>query len=149
MAITQPTRVRGLVFEGGHLYTRKPRTQSAFEQVYRDPTLLPEPTQRKMARYHGQETWQPVIRNWAGAWLELAKREGDLYRGRLGEITCPTLVILGGQDEHTPVSEMEELTRRIPNARLSVYPEAGHGVHDARSTREACTQEAREFGIPQ
>ena len=26
MAITQPTRVRGLVFEGGHLYTRKPRS---------------------------------------------------------------------------------------------------------------------------
>jgi 3-oxoadipate enol-lactonase len=145
MAITQPARVRGLVFEGGHLYTRKPRTQSAFEQLYHDPTLLPEPAQRKMARYHGQETWQPVIRNWAGAWLELAKREGDLYRGRLGEITCPTLVILGGQDEHTPVSEMEELTRRIPDTRLSVYPEAGHGVHDARSAREACTQEAREF----
>ncbi len=145
MAITQPARVRGLVFEGGHLYTRKPRTQSAFEQVYSDPALLPEPVQRKMAHYHGQETWQPVIRNWAGAWLELAKREGDLYRGRLGEITCPTLVILGGQDEHTPVSEMEELTRRVPNARLSVYPEAGHCVHDARSTREACTQEAREF----
>jgi pimeloyl-ACP methyl ester carboxylesterase len=58
---------------------------------------------------------------------------------------APTLVILGGQDEHTPVSEMEELTRRIPNARLSVYPEAGHGVHDARSAREACTQEAREL----
>ena len=145
MAITQPARVRGLVFEGGHLYTRKPHTQSAFEQLYRDPTLLPEPARRRMARYHGEEGWQPVIRNWAGAWLELAKREGDLYRGRLGEITCPTLVILGGQDEHTPASEMEELTRRIPNARLSVYPEAGHGVHDARSTREACTQEAREF----
>ena len=135
MAITQPARVRGLVFEGGHLYTRKPNTQSAFEQLYRDPTLLPEPAQRKVVRYHGQETWQPVIRNWAGAWLELAKREGDLYRGRLGEITCSTLVILGGQDEHTPVSEMEELTRRIPNARLSVYPEVGHGVHDVRSAR--------------
>ena len=114
MAITRPALVRGLVSEGGHHYTRKPRTQSAFEQVYRDPTLLPEPAQRKMVCYHGQETWQPVIRNWAGAWLELAKREGNLYRGRLGEITCPTLVILGGQDEHTLVSEMEEPTRRIP-----------------------------------
>jgi len=145
MAITQPAHVHRLVFEGGHLYTRKPRSQSAFEQLYRDPTLLPESAQRKMARYHGQEGWQPVIRNWAGAWLELAKREGDLYRGRLGEITCPTLVILGGQDEHTPVSEMEELTQRIPNARLSVYPKAGHCVHDTRSTRAACTQEAREF----
>jgi len=55
------------------------------------------------------------------------------------------LVIFGAQDEHTPVGEMEELTRRIPNARLSVYPQGGHCVHDGRLTREACTQEVREF----
>ena len=145
MAITQPARVRGLIFEGGHLYNRKPLSQPAFEALYRDPTQLPKPAQRRMIEYHGQDGWQQVIRNWAGAWLELAEREGDLYHGRLGEVACPTLVMLGGQDEHTPVSEMQELTRRIPNARLSVYPAAGHCVHDGRSTRAACTQEAREF----
>lgn len=145
MAITRPARVRGLIFEGGHLYNRKPLSLPAFEQLYLEPTRLPEPAQRRMIEYHGQDGWQQVVRNWAGAWLELAKREGDLYHGRLGEITCPTLVMLGGQDEHTPVSEMQELTRRIPDARLSVYPKAGHCVHDGRSTRQACTQAAREF----
>jgi len=145
MAITRPARVRGLIFEGGHLYNRKPLSLPVFEQLYRNPMLLPGAAQLKMAAYHGVEGWPQVIRNWAGAWLELARREGDLYRGRLGELACPTLVILGGQDEHTPVSEMEELTRRILHARLSVYPDAGHCVHDGRSTREACTQEAREF----
>ncbi|HEY4720726.1 MAG TPA: alpha/beta hydrolase, partial [Anaerolineae bacterium] len=74
-----------------------------------------------------------------------SRRDGDLYRGRLNEILCPTLVLHGAHDEHTPVSEMEELARRIPNARLSVYAEGGHSVHDGRSTREACTSEAREF----
>jgi len=145
MAITQSARVRGLIFEGGHLYNRKLLSLPAFETLCHDPAQLPESAQRKMIEYHGQDSWQQVIRNWAGVWLEFAEREGDLYHGRLGEIACPTLVMLGGQDEYTPVSEMQELTRRIPNARLSVYPEAGHCVHDERSTRAACTQEVREF----
>jgi pimeloyl-ACP methyl ester carboxylesterase len=145
MAITQPTRVRSLIFEGGHLYSRKPLSRPLFEQVYHDPTLLPVPAQNRLAAYHGQEHWQQMIRNWAGAWLELWQREGDLYRGRLGEIVCSTLIMHGSQDEHTPVSEMEELARHIPNARLSIYPEAGHCVHDDHLTRETCTQEARKF----
>ncbi len=145
MAITQPVRVRGLVFEGGHLHNRKANSQAAFEGLYHDPVLLPEPAQRKMAAYHGHDGWQEVIRNWAGAWLKLAERQGDLYSGRLSEIACPTLVILGGQDEHTSVSEMEELTRQIPHAHLSVYPQAGHGVHDARLACEDCTREVRQF----
>ena len=144
MAITRPARVRGLVFEGGHLYNRKPLSLPVFEQLYRDPTLLPKAAQQKLEAYHGAEGWPQVIRNWAGAWLDLAHREGDLYRGRLGEMACPTLVMLGEQDEHTPVGEMQELTRRIRNARLSVYPQAGHCVHDGRLTRAACTQEARD-----
>jgi pimeloyl-ACP methyl ester carboxylesterase len=145
MAITQPARVRGLIFEGGHLHNRKPLSLPVFEQLYSDPALLPGPALRKMAAYHGADGWPQVICNWAGAWLDLAKREGNLYRGRLGEIACPTLVMLGGQGEHTPVGEMEELTRRIPNAHLSVYAKAGHCVHDGRSTRVACTQKVRRF----
>ena len=145
MAITQPARVRALIFEGGHLYNRKPLSQPIFEQVYRDPTVLPLAAQTRLAEYHGQSAWQNVIRNWAGAWLELSQRQGDLYRGRLHEITCPTLVMHGGQDEHTPVSEMEELTRRVQGAQLSVYTDAGHCVHDSRLHRATCTQEACEF----
>jgi pimeloyl-ACP methyl ester carboxylesterase len=145
MAISQAARVRALVFEGGHLYNRKPLSLPIFEQLYRDPTALPQPAQTRLAEYHGQAAWQHVIRNWAGAWLELGEREGDLYRGRLHEVTCATLVLHGGQDEHTRVAEMEELTQRIPDAHLSVYPDAGHCVHDARLHCATCTQEAREF----
>jgi pimeloyl-ACP methyl ester carboxylesterase len=145
MAIKRPARVCALIFEGGHLYNRKPLSLPIFEQLYQDPTALPLVTQTRLAEYHGQAAWQHVIRNWAGAWLELGEREGDLYRVRLHEITCPALIMHGGQDEHTPVSEMESLTQRIPGARLSVYPKAGHCVHDARLHCANCTQEARQF----
>ena len=46
--------------------------------------------------------------------------------GRLGEITCPTLVVVGRHDWRTPVSASEDIARRIPNAELVVFEESGH-----------------------
>src|SRR5512143_3007129 len=147
MAILAPERVRALVFEGGHLYNRKAESQFQMRQVYDDPNLLPEAARIKLAHYHGEDYWPQVIRNWAGAWIRLYQRDGDLYRNRLAEIRSPVLIIHGAHDEHTPVSEMEELARRIPSARLVIYPNGGHSLHDQRETREACTQLASEFFV--
>jgi pimeloyl-ACP methyl ester carboxylesterase len=69
----------------------------------------------------------------------------DLYHGRLNEITCPALIIHGAHDEHTFPHEIEELARRIPHARLMIYPDGGHSIHDSRALRDVCTQTAREF----
>jgi pimeloyl-ACP methyl ester carboxylesterase len=99
----------------------------------------------KLAHHHGDDYWPQVIRNWAGAWIELYQRDGDLYHDRLADIRSPVLIIHGAHDEHTPVSEMEELARRIPHARLTIYSDGGHSLHDQRETREACTREVREF----
>ncbi len=147
MAILAPDRVRALAFEGGHLYNRKTESQVQMRQVYDDPKLLPEAACVKLAQYHGEDYWLQVIRNWAGAWIELYEREGNLYRNRLAEIHSPVLIIHGAHDEHTPVSEMEELARRIPTARLMIYPDGGHSLHDQRETREACTQAVKEFFV--
>ncbi len=145
MAILAPDRLRGLVFEGGHLYNRKAESQFQMQQVYDDPNLLPEAARVKLAHYHGADNWPQVIRNWAGAWIELYQRDGDVYHDRLAEIRCPLLIIHGAHDEHTPVSEMEELARRIPLARLVIYSSGGHSLHDQRGPREECTLLAHEF----
>jgi pimeloyl-ACP methyl ester carboxylesterase len=145
MAILAPERVCGLVFEGGHLYNRKTESLFQMQQVHDDPNLLPETVRVKLAHYHGEDYWPQVIRNWAGAWIDLYQREGDLYRDRLAEICSPVLIIHGVHDEHTPISEMEELVRRISDARLTIYPDGGHSLHDQREMREACTLEVREF----
>ncbi len=145
MAILAPDRLSHLVFEGGHLFSRKPASQMQMQQANDDPHVLPAAAQQKLAQYHGEDYWPQVIRNWAGAWIELYQRAGDLYRDRLAEIRCPVLIIHGAHDEHTATTEMEELARRIPHARLVIYPDGGHSLHDQRETRAACTQAAREF----
>lgn len=45
---------------------------------------------------------------------------------RLGEITAPTLVLVGEHDEETPLAYAEALAAGIPRARLQIIPGAGH-----------------------
>ncbi|MGH7316563.1 MAG: alpha/beta fold hydrolase, partial [Candidatus Rokuibacteriota bacterium] len=47
-------------------------------------------------------------------------------RQRLGEIRCPTLVIVAGDDALTPAFYSEELAARIPGAKLEVLRTGGH-----------------------
>lgn len=46
---------------------------------------------------------------------------------RLGEVTSPTLVLVGNQDILTPRGDSEEIAERLPNAELVVISGAAHG----------------------
>jgi proline iminopeptidase len=48
---------------------------------------------------------------------------------RLGEITAPTLILVGEDDFITPPSQALRLQRGIPNSKLVVLPESGHYSH--------------------
>jgi pimeloyl-ACP methyl ester carboxylesterase len=48
-------------------------------------------------------------------------------RSDLSEIRQPVLVANGDQDRMVPSSNSTDLARRLPNARLKLYPDAGHG----------------------
>ena len=49
-------------------------------------------------------------------------------RDRLGGIAMPAHVIAGAEDLLTPPRFSEELAAAIPNARLTILPEVGHGM---------------------
>ncbi len=53
-------------------------------------------------------------------------KEGGSY-DRLGEITIPVLVANGDSDIIVPTANSWILQRRLPNAYLHIYPDAGHG----------------------
>ncbi len=63
---------------------------------------------------------------WKGALNGLI---GTANAPRLGEIQAPTLVVWGDQDGIFPRADQDALVAAIPNARLSVYPQTGHGLH--------------------
>jgi 3-oxoadipate enol-lactonase len=47
-------------------------------------------------------------------------------RGRLSEISAPTLVVAGAEDPATPVAHAELIASRIPGARIHVLERAAH-----------------------
>ena len=54
---------------------------------------------------------------------------------RLGEITVPTLVIVGRHDWITPLAASQELAAGIPNAELVVFEHSGHSPQQEEHER--------------
>ena len=50
-------------------------------------------------------------------------------RNKLPEIKIPTLILVGKDDELTPLTMAEELGSEIPNAKLKVFEQGGHGLY--------------------
>ncbi len=50
-------------------------------------------------------------------------------RGRLERLDAPTLIMVGKHDELTPPGMAKELGAEIPNAKLLVFDQGGHGLY--------------------
>ncbi|MFI6695427.1 alpha/beta fold hydrolase [Streptomyces sp. NPDC050433] len=48
------------------------------------------------------------------------------YVGMLGRVAVPTLVVVGSEDEYTPVADARVMSEGIPDATLAVIDGAGH-----------------------
>lgn len=71
----------------------------------------------------------PFVLDHAGelsGYMPVAPAGIDQYRTRLGEISVPTRILWGSDDQTFPLSEGEELARSIPAAELSIYEGAAH-----------------------
>ena len=60
----------------------------------------------------------------AAAQLGMAQRPDST--GALGQIRCPTLVLVGELDTLTPPDLSRSMAAAIPGARLALIPGAGH-----------------------
>ena len=71
------------------------------------------------------------------------------FTPRLATITCPALVVAGGQDATAGAGGSVILARNLPNARLEIFQDAGHGVfrHKRDEFRELVLEFCGEFGI--
>ena len=76
----------------------------------------------------GPEHWNDVIQRIETMWLS----QPDYTAEQLAAITAPTLVIAGDRDAITPEHTIA-LFKAIPNARLCIVPNAGHGIVPAET----------------
>jgi len=71
---------------------------------------------------------QEHLRNNPRYYLEMleANEKRPKIGERLGEISCPTLIVVGEHDVRTPLVMSEDLNKAIPTSLMKIVPDCGH-----------------------
>lgn len=71
------------------------------------------------------------------------------YTPRLKSITCPALVVGGGNDNVAGAGGSVIMARNLPNARLQIFQDAGHGIYRVKQDefRALVLEFCRQQGI--
>ena len=149
IGFTAPERVCGLILEALHFYPRKPGSRELFETLAYQPEALGAELCERFALEFGREDWRKLITYHAKAWLQLAAESStprdDLYRGRLHEISAPTLFIHGRLDPRTEAGELDAVSQQLPHAEMKILDAAAHSPHSESASADLVTQIARDF----
>jgi pimeloyl-ACP methyl ester carboxylesterase len=99
---------------------------AAIREIMVPKLLCPMTLQSNRAVVSRVETMitQMEVSGLAGDLMAMAGRPDSIPL--LPSIHCPTLVIVGAQDQATPVSDARLMAELIPNARLETIADAGH-----------------------
>jgi pimeloyl-ACP methyl ester carboxylesterase len=149
LGFTAPERVRGLILEAFHYYRVKPRSREFFEMLAHQPEALSAELCERFTLEFGREDWRKLITSHAKAWLQMAEESSspwdDLYRGRLHEITAPTLFIHGRLDPRTELGELDAVSEELPHAEMQILEGAAHSPHSESASADLVTRIASEF----
>lgn len=135
IGLMAPARTAGIIAEATHFFRDKPASRAFFESMRDEPDKLGERVTTVLARDHGAR-WRALIQMNGAAWLKIAALGGDLYDGRLGELTVPALVIHGARDPRTEPGELDALRQALDGARVMLLPEGSHSPHSERATSD-------------
>jgi len=75
-------------------------------------------------RLHGEKT-RLVFSNWYDGWLNIKHLDWDM-RPTISQISCPTLIIQGDEDEHATPKHAKDIAESIPGAELWMPSGGGH-----------------------
>lgn len=151
-ALARPDRIATLtVSNGAHLGASIQRVEAWRRQLAEGGAAAwSEAFMRD--RFH-DDALTPERRAWFSAQQEKWPRESILnalavlvgtdLSPRLGEISCPTLLLHPDGSPFIPVAIMADLLARLPDARLNVYAHARHGLPFSHAAE--CSQALRSF----
>jgi len=149
MALQAAHRFQGIILEAFHYYRYKPASREFFETMARNPFKFGERITGILSNEHGEDYWQKLIVNNGLAWLKIADQskhpKQDLYDGRFGEVSVPTLLIHGSRDPRTEPDELEAARAAHPQASIAIIEGAGHSPHSESASAKETIRVAREF----
>jgi pimeloyl-ACP methyl ester carboxylesterase len=162
LGLADPGPIAGVIVEATHLYKRKPGSRAFFETIAADPAAVGARASAVLANDHGED-WPQIVALHSRAWLRIGSEAPpleDFYRGRLGELEIPVLVVHGVKDPRTEPGELDALRaalsmpgaadasgRQAPGARraFAIFEDGGHSPHSERGTADAVTDAAIKF----
>jgi pimeloyl-ACP methyl ester carboxylesterase len=133
IAFEHPERVRRLMlFDSAGIYQKPdwdtglftPKTAAELDQL--EALLMPHPPkvpafiERDILRHSRKNAW--VIHRAIGTMLT----GRDATDSLLPQLRMPVLIVWGGEDHITPVSQGEKIHQLVPQSQLEVFPGCGH-----------------------
>ena len=82
---------------------------------------------------YGEANARTMMQNFANAARDIISKGGDISLSKVGDITCPVLLVVGEHDFVVSPALVNQLAARIQNAEVMEVEGAGHAVHHDRS----------------
>lgn len=120
----RPERVINLITVAAHIYV-EPKMETGIEKLCYD-FENDERFQKRIRRLHGDQA-ESVFHNWYNGWTKIDKCKWDM-RPIIKNITSPTLVIQGTDDEHATPQHAQDIAENIPGAELWLAQGAQHSM---------------------
>lgn len=130
LAATRPELVRSLVVWGGEAHLLE--EERAGWLALASPETWPGRSLERFQEAQGPANWPGVLEKMLAGYTAVLDAGGEIIRGRLGEIRCPTLIIHGEADPVVPVVHARTLQAGIPHAEVHIWPDVGHLPHRER-----------------
>jgi pimeloyl-ACP methyl ester carboxylesterase len=145
LGLASPDRFCALVLEAFHYTRAKHGSVDFFKAMIAEPESVGDRVIVALARDHG-EKWRKTLERNATAWLAIvASGNGDLYGGRLSQLTVPSLFIDGSRDPRIEPGDPEAVRRQLPKAEFHVIEGAGHSPHSEPTAAEETIRVATGF----
>jgi pimeloyl-ACP methyl ester carboxylesterase len=149
MGIADPDRFPAIILEAIHIDRCKPSSREFFLTAATNPQQFGSTIASAMSSQHGSDYWQELMMIHGRAWLDILDNcrdpSHDLYSGRLGELSCPSLLIHGSEDPRTEPNELIRLQAVLPALTVHIIERARHSPHSEPTSAFEATQTAQEF----
>ncbi|QHN03971.1 alpha/beta hydrolase [Granulicella sp. WH15] len=126
MALQHPESVTQLVVWGGNSFLSAEELH-VFQSI-RSLSTWSSRAIEPLAEVYGDEL-QSLWDKYVKGLEDLYASGGDIYRSRLGDIRCPTLILHGEIDPIVPSMHPEILRREIVGSEYFGFPEGKHNIH--------------------
>ncbi|PNF31661.1 hypothetical protein B7P43_G15689 [Cryptotermes secundus] len=96
----------------------------------RDISKWSERMKAPLIKLYGEEGLTTMWNQWTDALVGIYKNQnGDICKGCLSKITCPTLIVHGNKDAMVASEHPEYLLKHIPHSKLHRFEDGKHNLH--------------------